>query len=81
MLAAVDLDDEARFPAGEIDHIGRDRKLAGELRTGMREEALQRPFLRFGFVAQRARKAGQLFLDAAFHDHLSSTRALRATHP
>jgi hypothetical protein len=30
MLPAVDLDDKLRLPAGEVDDIGRDRKLPGE---------------------------------------------------
>jgi hypothetical protein len=52
MLAAIAFDDELRFNAGEIDDIGRDRKLASEAEAQLAvpQSSPQRP-LRIGRLA------------------------------
>jgi hypothetical protein len=63
MLAAVELDDEARLVAVDIDDIGRDRMLSAEFPAAETAIAQQQPQPRFRIglpAAQAARKMQQL---------------------
>jgi hypothetical protein len=51
MLAAVQLDDELRLPAGVVGDVGTDRELARELGTQARDHAPQLAFVPRGTIA------------------------------